>query len=800
MIWTYLKIAYRNLKKNKFLTFIHLFGLAFAMSVGMMQMVILQNELDYDKFHPHPSRTYRVISEFRQKNGGHWRLASTPLPLSAALVSDTTAIASVVNVYPACNGTGKTGDKELPVRGTFTEASFFRVFGFTLAGGDPVTALQQPHTLVLSHKAAERFFGDANALGKTIDINGLGLFTVTGVMQPMPGKSHLDFDVYASAATIPVLERSRQLVGRSGDWGDLRAAYTYIVLKEGATPRGLEGVLRGEAQRFNNLDKNGHASFALQPLKDITPAKDDDLYNDIGGGTSWGKLYAGIWVSLIILIAACFNYTNLTIARALSRAKESGIRKIVGARRYQLFVQYLLESLVQTFLALAFAWLLLSLIVRYAPFNDGYEMIPSAWHYNLTYVLCTLGFAAFTGILAGTAPAWILSSFQPLRVLKNLSTARIFGKVSLQKTLIVFQYSLSLVIIIFLTSFFRQFSMLAVQDPGFKRDRVLVVPLEGIKPSIAGPAVAMVSGVQSVSPLSIPFKPHFAGGRIGAWTGPRPKEPMALNCVFTDESFLPSMGIRLLAGRDFGTRRDTLAEREIIVNARAVRGLGFSSFGEAIGKKLYLEDSSTVEIIGVTDDFKYENAGKPVDPLGFRQRPEVCQYLYITMKGVDKKAFAQRVTAALQPLGPGAALTSSWLDETLAQNNSQRATISLLGYLAFIALGIATLGLLGLVIYTVETRRKETGIRKIIGASNGQIVAILSKRFIRLIFISGVIAVPIGYTMNYLFLQNFVDRVGNGLISALGCFVFLLGVGLVTIFSQTWKAAQENPVNSLRTE
>jgi putative ABC transport system permease protein len=275
---------------------------------------------------------------------------------------------------------------------------------------------------------------------------------------------------------------------------------------------------------------------------------------------------------------------------------------------------------------------------------------------------------------------------------------------------------------------------------------------------------------------------------------------MTLNCVYTDESFLPSMGIRLLAGRGFGTRRDTLAEREIIVNARAVRGLGFSGPGEAIGKKLYLGDSSVLEIIGVTDDFKYENAGKLVDPIAFRQRPEVCQYLYIAMKGADKKAFAQRVTAALQPLGPGAALTSSWLDETLAQNNSQQATISLLGYLAFIALGIATLGLLGLVIYTVETRRKETGIRKVIGASSGQIVAILSKRFIRLIVISGIIAVPIGYTMNYLFLQNFVERVGNGLISALGCFVFLLGVGLLTIFSQTWKAAQENPVNSLRTE
>jgi len=356
------------------------------------------------------------------------------------------------------------------------------------------------------------------------------------------------------------------------------------------------------------------------------------------------------------------------------------------------------------------------------------------------------------------------------------------------------------VIIIFLTTFYRQFSMLSAEDPGFKTDNVLVVPLEGMSATLVAPKLAMVSGVRSVSPLSVPFTPHFSGMRSQAWIGNRSKEAISLNNFFTDNTFIPSMHMQLLAGRNFGTIQDTAHEKEVILNARAIKGLGFTTYDEALGKKLWAGDSISLEIIGVVSDFKYENAGKPVDPIAFRNKPGACKYLYATVDGTDRSALIQRVGTMWRSLAPTTPLTASWLDEVIAENNSQRTTVALLGYLAFIALGIATLGLLGLVIYTVETRRKETGIRKVIGASGRQIISLLSKRFVWLLVIAGAIALPIGYTLSVLFLQNFVDRIGNGFVSALACFLFLLSVGLSVILSQTWRASRENPVHSLRTE
>ncbi|MEO5682912.1 MAG: ABC transporter permease [Chitinophagaceae bacterium] len=799
MLWNYLKIAYRSLRKNRLVSFINIFGLGLSMSVGMMELLIVQTELGYDTFHPYADRTYRVTSGYNQKNGNQWKLASTPLPLYASLAADSNIIEEAVNIYPAFNGTATTDDKELYIDGAFTEPSFFNVFGFSLAQGDPATALSMPNAMVIGKATAAKFFGTANPMGKQLSLKNRGVFTITGVLNEPPGKSHISFDAYASASSIPLLEKNKWLPNKSDNWGDFKAAYTYVRVKKGLGETPLKGTLQSVAAHFNATDNNGQAFFGIQLIEKVRPAN-DDLYNDIGAGTTWAKLWVGIDVSLIILLAACFNYTNLTIARALTRAKEVGVRKIAGAKRYQLFAQYIVESILLSFLALAFAWILLSFIIQYAPFNDGYEMIPSSWKYNTPYVLYSVGFALLTGLLAGTAPAWILSSFTPLRVLKNLSTARIFGKVSLQKTLIVFQYSLSLVIIIFLFTFYRQFSYLGAVDPGFKKDHVLVVPLQGLNEQVTIQKIAAVSGVQTITGLSTPIQARFSGMRSPAWTDNQQKDAMSLNYFFTDAAFIPSMQVKLLAGSNFHTVADSSSEKEIILNARAALAAGFKSNESAIGNKLWINDSTSLDIVGVVNDFNYENSGKIVAPMGLRNKKASTNYLYVTVTGEDEKAIASRIALAWQSQAAAPAFISSWLDKDMEEGNSQRATISLLGYLAFIALSIATLGLLGLVIYTVETKRKEIGVRKVIGASNQQLTGLLSKGFIKLLFIAGVIAVPVGYTLGFFFLQNFVNRVGYGFASAIGCFVFLLCIGLFTIISQTYKASLENPVKSLRTE
>jgi len=783
MLLSYIKIALRNLRRNQLIAFINIFGLGLAMSVGLMELVIVQDALSYDHFHPYPNRTWRVISNYRQNDGQHWKLASTPLPLRDALAKDTVDIEETVSINPSLQGPATAAGREFHLNAAFTQPSFFRVFGFTLASGDLQTALQNPGSIVLTAASSKRLFGSADPMGKFISFGKKGQFMVTGVIARSPNKSHIDFEAYAAGPAI-----------LSDDWGECRAAYTYVLTRNTTPPTSLLNSLAANA---NSRDKNGRLSFETQPITKISPSP-SDIYNDIGRGTAWSKLWTGIDVTLLLLIAACFNYTNLTVSRALTRAKEVGVRKINGARRYQIFVQYIVEACITAFLALGFAWMLFSLIVRYAPFNDGYEMVPSSFHYNIPYVLSTLGFAVFTGLLAGAAPAWMLSSFRPLRVLKNLTTAKLFGSIGLQKTLIVFQYSLSLILVIFLSSFYRQFAFLSGKDRGFKKDNIVVVPLDGADKGLVAAAFASTSGVTSVSALSVRFQPRYEGPRGPAWIDNNQKGTINLNYLYADHTFIPAMKIALTAGHNFTS--DDSTERSVIVNTKAARLLGFSTPAAALGKQLWVNDSTKLTIIGVTQDFVYEGAGRPTDPTAFRNKSGASNYLYIDAGHSEKKALTQRLAAAWHRTVPKQPFTATWLDEDIAGMDSQSATLSLLGYLAFMAVTIATLGLLGLVIYSVETRRKEVSIRKVVGASQTQLVRLLSRRFIKLLVIAGAIGLPIGYTLSFLFQMNFADRPGNGLLAAAACYILLLSIGLVTIISQTYAAAKQNPAPALKTE
>ena len=798
MLKSYIKIAIRTLSKNRLTSFINIFGLGLSMSVGLMIMIRLQDQLSYDNFHPHPERTYRVTSGYAKKNGEPWKMASTPLPLYDALSKDTGIVESLVNIYPAFNGKATAAGKELYIDGAFTEPSFFKVFGFHLSSGNEQTALQNPNTVVINKTTAEKFFGTVNPVGKVISMEKGGDFIITGVLTDMPGKSHIDFDAYASYSSVANLERNKVLAANSSDWFAFNAAYTYVLLKDNTSLSSLSQNLHSISNELNKINKEGTSSFGTQRIDKITPGT-EELSNNIGRGTSWTKIYFEMSVALLILLAACFNYTNLTIARALTRAKEVGIRKIVGARRHQVFTQYIIESVLLAFGALSFAWLILSFIIHYAPFNDGYEFIPSTFHYNASLVYWSAGYALFTGLLAGASPAWLLSSFKPLRVLKNLSTAKILGKVSLQKALIVFQYSLSLIIIIFLFAFYRQFSFMAQANPGFRKDNVMIIPLNGIDEKITAQKIQGVTGVESVSAMSSQIGGRFQGMNMPVWLSNK-KEALPINYFYADDEFIPSMNIPFVAGQNFPPASNANNEQYIILNEKAVHALGIKKIESAPGQKLWINDSTKLEIAGVVKDFNYENVGRPIAPLAFRIKKNAYSYLYITTANTKKDVIESRIKSEWKTFASSTPLTYSWLNEDLDKGNSQAATISLLGYLAFIAVAIATLGLLGLVVYSIEVKQKEVSIRKIIGASEKQLVKMLSGRFIKLLFIAGIIAMPIGYTAGFLFLQNFALRVNFGLFSVLMCFALLLAIGLFTIISQTYKAAMANPVKNLRSE
>jgi putative ABC transport system permease protein len=461
------------------------------------------------------------------------------------------------------------------------------------------------------------------------------------------------------------------------------------------------------------------------------------------------------------------------------------------------FAQYVIESSLLAVMALSFAWLILAFIIRYAPFNDDYEFIPSTFRYNSTLIGWSLFYALFTGLFAGVAPAWILSAFKPLRVLKNLSTAKILGKISLQKALIVFQYTLSLTMIIFLFAFYKQFSFLSKLDPGFKRDQVLVVPINGLDENIVSQKISGVSGVKSVSASSARFNKHFSGLNAPVWISNK-KEALALNYYYADKSFIPSMQFKMLAGTNFPSESGD--EQYIVLNEKAIHALGFTDPYKAPGQKIWNSDSTQLEITGVLKDFQYENAGKPIAPLAFRNKKNAYSNIYILTDGSDKAKIVKGVGEVWKELQPSPPFEYAWLDDTLEKNNAQTATISLLGFLVFIAISVASLGLLGLVVYTVEVKRKEISIRKIAGADKKQLVSMLSNGFIKLLFLAGLIATPIGFIGGFLFLQNFAERTSFGLLHLAACFLLVFGIGLITIISQTYKAASINPASTLRTE
>ncbi|MBK1439956.1 ABC transporter permease [Parapedobacter sp. ISTM3] len=797
MIKDYLKVAYRSLLKNKLATLINVFGLGLSMSVGLMILIRTMDAFDIDRFHPAPEMTYRINSAYHSRQGDNWKMASSPLPLAGKLGEQADLVDAAVGIYPSLSGKATSDGKELHINGAFTDSSFFSIFGFRLLSGDPATALREPNTILISKNTAERFFGTPDALGKVIAFEHGGEFVVSGVLETPPGKAHFSYDAYASYSSIPAMERQGILPEKSGDWFAFNTAYTYVLLRNKSDATLLDKRLQAVADELNQLNKNGVTSFVRQRLDRISPGR-ESLGNENAMGTSWTKIYTEAGIALLILFAACFNYTNLTVARALSRAKEVGVRKINGAKRAHIFAQYIVESVMLSFLALGFAWIVLSFIIRYAPFNDDYEFIPSSFYYNIRFVTWSAVYALFAGLVAGSAPAWMLSAFKPLAVLKNLSTARILGRAGIRKALIVFQYSLSLVLIIFLFAFFKQFSFMSAADPGFKREHVLVVPLGELDADITAQRLRGISGVKAVGASSANFTKHFSGMAMPVWKTVK-DDAINLSYYDADASFLSLMDFELEAGRGFPEEGGN-KERYLLLNGKAAQAFGFANPEDAVGEELWVNDSTQLQVAGVLKDFNYKGSGQQIEPLAFRSRNDAYTNLYVETAGGDTIGVQQRVEAALTDLHGGHPATVSWLSDVLDQRNSQSATLSLLGFIGFIALVVATLGLLGQVTYAVEVKRKEIAIRKVIGADSFRLVSSLSSGFIKVLFVAGLIAMPIGWLLATLFLQNFPIKANFTLLNLLMCLLFLLAAGLFTIVSQTYRAAIAKPVENLRLE
>jgi putative ABC transport system permease protein len=795
MLKNYFKIAFRNLARHKLFSFINIFGLALSMSVCLIVLIRIKDQVGYDKFHPHPERTYRIITQLTNRQGAEYRFATTPLPLATNLSKDYNIVDKYVRIYPFGSKTGSTESKELMMSMAFVDAAFFNVFGFSLQSGSEGSALTTPNSIVLNEETALKYFGKDDPVGKVITLENLGEFQVTGALDKPKGKSHIHFECLVSMSSVPFLERSGKITPISELWNNGTSAYTYVSLKQNISAKKLSGSVRELSSRLmKNTTVVGKESFAfkVQPLNDIILG--EDLGYNLGNTGSREKVLAEIVISFILLLSACFNYTNLSLARSLKRGKEVGVRKVSGAIRFQIFYQFIIESVLIALLSLVTAFLLFRFIIDYAPFAA--ELIPQDAVFDIGLASWFLVFAIATGLLAGGLPAWALSSFKPVEVLKNLSNIKLFGSNGLRKTLTVVQFALSLIIIVFTITFFNQFKYLADGDPGYNIRNIINIPLRGTDYKLIAQDVVKIKGVESISATSTNLGRSASGTVLVKPI--REKDPISMEFYDVDPNFIQNMRLTVLAGNSFNTN-DTV-ESKVIISDLASKILQYKTPADAIGKPIWINDTTEVKIAGVIKDFYYRGLETPYGPLVLRNRPKEFQFLHVKTSISGDKSLMASIERSWKTIYPLKSFEATWLYDEVHERKSAWGTVSMLGFLAIITVTLACMGLLGMVVYNTETRKKEIGIRKVMGASVPAIMSLLSRNFMRLVIIAGLIALPISYILTYFFLNIFANRISVGFGILAFSFIGMLLISLVTIGSQIYKVAIANPVHALRAE
>jgi putative ABC transport system permease protein len=797
MFKNYLKVALRNLARHKLFTFINIFGLALSMSVCLMVLVAIKDQISYDKFHPHPEKTYRIITELTDKEGRQYRLATTALPLAINLSRDFNIIDKSVRIYPIGSKNGSSESKELLISAAFTEPDFFKVFGFTLKSGHADIALINPNSIVLNSETAAKYFGEVDPIGKVISLGEFGNFEVKGVLDKPKGKSHIDFECLISMASLPFLERSGKMSPTSLSWNNYNSGYTYVTLKQSSSKKQLvQAVGQIGSLVTKNTTKVGKENYAfdVQPLNDIILG--EELGNRLGNTGSLEKVLAMIVIGFVILLSACFNYTNLSLARSLKRGKEVGVRKVAGAFRLQIFYQFIIESIVIALLSLILAILFFKLLNDYAPFGGG--MIPEGSTFDMGLFSWFFIFALFTGLLAGALPAWALSSFKPVEVLKNLANIKLFGSTGLRKGLIVIQFALSLVIIVFTLTFHKQFRYLSNGDAGYNAKSIVNIPVNSADYNLLANRLMQLKGVESISATSVNLGRNSTGNV--AVKQEKDRDPIHMEYYDVDPNFIKNMGLTLIAGSSFDSKTSD-RETSVVISDLARKILQFKSPGDAIGQSIWINDTTQVQITGVLKDFYYRGLETQFGPMILRHRPEQFRYLHVkTTTATGDKAMMASIERIWKQTVPLKTFEATWLYDEIFARKGAWDQLSMLGFLAIITITLACMGLLGMVVYNTETRKKEIGIRKVMGASVTAIIALLSKSFIKLVIIAGFIALPIGYGLSFFFLNIFANRISVGFGILAFSFTGMLLLSLITIGSQIYRVAVANPVNALHAE
>jgi len=799
----YIKTGVRSMLKNKAFSAINIFGLAVAMSVCMLIMLMLADQRAYDQFHENKSRIYRVLADQPDYKSPY---ATTPYPLAAALQSTYEGVDKATQLMLVA-GDVAANDHTAEVHGYFADEAFFKVFSFSLDKGNPAHALNEPSTIVLSQHYARALFGDNDPLGKTLEFSDRsgaktipwGTFTVSGVIDTEPYRSHIKFDVLISAATRKVLQRQNYVSDLGNNWEDHFQCYTYVLLQPGKDQQHLQAALQNIAARqYRHIPEHKDFSLIAQKLTEITPGilTGNEMFYAVPRVAYY---FLGGFVALIML-SACLNYISLTTARALTRAREIGVRKVTGAFRRNLVMQFLSESVLTALFALFMAMILLILIKP--AFKDlwvnrylNFELDSSPQVYIAFVTL-----AIVVGLIAGVYPALRLSAFRPVQALKSMSTHS-RGGWGVKKTLNVTQFVISIFFITTSVLVYNQFRRFSTFDYGFNPQYIVNMPLQGNDYHKMAAAVQTVSGALTVSASDI-IPATGTNNTIGLRRPDSNDEYTVMSIIHADGNFTNNLGVPLVAGRNLPDVGDT--SRFVVINEAAAKQLGYAHPADAIGKEWEANwGRGTVQIAGVVKNFSSRGPMQEdaIKPLMLRNSPREFAFLQIRVASVDPMRTVERIKTVWENIDAAHPFRYEFYDDQLAaMNEGVFDVVSIIGFLAFLAIIIACLGLLGMVIYTAERRRKEIGIRRVLGAPDHKIALLLSAEFLVILGIAVAIGTPISYSINALWLLKLPNHVSFSWQTVSVALLFLLVPALVTIATQTLRAMASNPANVLRSE
>jgi putative ABC transport system permease protein len=809
MIKNYITIAIRNLRRHKGYSLINILGLAISMTCCILMLLLVQDESSYDTHHQNANRIYRIAIQTQNPQTGELRQRLMgPYLLAEALKTDLPNLTAVR--FSQSNAVLQYGEKRFTENRAFlAEANVFDVFTFPLIKGDAKTALLEPFSVVITQKIAHKYFGNEEPIGKVLTLDNEHELTVTGVFQDRPENMHFQFDLFGSMNAAPKLFNRLRLE----NWGE-GSVYTYVLLPENVTPQSLEAPFLTFAKKHLGEEtvEKYHAKINLMPLKDIHLYSHASSEIEPNGDIIY--VYAFSAIAFFVLLIACINFMNLSTARSANRAREVGMRKVVGAFRFQLIRQFLSESILLSLLAMCLAIALVELTL---PWFNGFVEKDLAVNYtnNFTIIVGLLIITLFVGVVAGSYPALFLSHFQPITVLKG--TFKNTGKsVAFRKILVAFQFSVSIFLLIVTGVIYDQLQYAQHIKLGYSTEQVVVLPgipsdnrrnFEAIKQSwMTHP------GIQNIA-LTSRIPSGNLGSRLTTYPEGVPEDQRpAMQTVWIGYDFFETLGIPFVTGRSFSTQYSTDATSSFVINEAACRELGWTP-EEAIGKSFgssYIDDWENGQwkpkkghVIGVVKDVYFETLKEPVKSMVFFIEPYMAWRAIAVVQTNNMTKTLDFIKQKYLELDAEEyfEFDYTFLNErfdNLYRTEEKQAQI--FGIFALLAILVGCLGLLGLATYMAEQRTKEIGIRKVLGASIGGVVALLSKDFVILILIANIIAWPAAYWVMTQWLQNFVYRTHLSPTTFILGGVTALAIALITISYQAIKAARTNPIDALRYE